>query len=203
MKKRVLAMLFAAMMVCGVAGCGGAEKDAETENTAQEEVAEPTKEEEMMGYLAALPEEIPVETAVKAGFFTIKDGAVAGGQEAWDAFIAASGNGEEASVILCQYTEMDGAVLDFLYYSTETGYLLVTDETRGGFEDTEEETRGEYYTRSFEVLKVFDDFSLKEGGTVYDICVLTNEAELDAATFATYWTEMSMDAHQTMLLYVI
>lgn len=199
MKKKMLAVLFAAMMVCGVAGCGGTEEPAKD----AQETAASEKEAEMLDYLKELPAEIPAETAVAEGFFTIKDGTVAGGQEAWDAFLTASENGEEASVVLCQYTQMDGAVLDYLYYSAETGYLLATDETRGGFEEIEEEKRDYYNTRSFEVLKTFDDFSLQEGSTAYDICVLTNEPEMDEDTFRTYWIEMSMEAHQTMLLYVI
>lgn len=199
MRKRMLAVLFAAMMVCGVAGCGKTETEPtqETQKTAAE-----AKGEEMLAYLKEQPAEIPAETAVEEGFFTINGGAVAGGQEAWDAFLTASEAGKETSVVICQYSQFDGAILDYLYYSVETGYLLVTDETRSGYE-SEDEDRDFYYTRNFEVLKVFDDFSLQEGGTAYDICVLTNEAELDEDTFRTYWTEMSMEAHQTQLLYVI
>lgn len=199
MRKRMLAVLFAAMMVCGVAGCGKTETEPTQET--QKTVAE-AKGEEMLAYLKEQPAEISAETAVEEGFFTINDGAVAGGQEAWDAFLTASEAGKETSVVICQYSQFDGAILDYLYYSVETGYLLVTDETRSGYE-SEDEDRDFYYTRNFEVLKVFDDFSLQEGGTAYDICVLTNEAELDEDTFRTYWTEMSMEAHQTQLLYVI
>lgn len=199
MRKRMLAVLFAAMMVCGVAGCGKTETEPTQET---QKAAAEAKEEEMLAYLKEQPAEIPAETAVEEGFFTINDGAVAGGQEAWDAFLTASEAGKETSVVICQYSQFDGAILDYLYYSVETGYLLVTDETRSGYE-SEDEDRDFYYTRNFEVLKVFDDFSLQEGGTAYDICVLTNEAELDEDTFRTYWTEMSMEAHQTQLLYVI
>lgn len=202
MKKRMLAVAFAIVLACGAAGCGN--QEAETKEPVEETQATTAeaKEEEMLAYLKEQPAEIPAETATEAGFFTIKDGAVVGGQEAWDAFLEASEAGQEASVVVCQYTQWDGAVLDYLYYSVETGYLLVTDETRGGYE-SEDEDRDFYYTRTFEVLKTFADFALSEGSTPHTICVLTNEAEMDEDTFRTYWTEMSMEAHQTMLLYVI
>lgn len=198
MKKRMLAVFFALVMVCGAVGCS----KTETEPVQETETAAEVKEKEMLAYLQGQPAEIPAETAVDAGFFTIADGKVVGSQDKWDAFMTASEAGEEASVVICQYSQFDGAILDYLYYSAETGYLLVTDETRSGYE-SEDEEREFYYTRTFEVLKKFDDFSLQEDGKAYDICVLTNEAEMDEDTFRTYYREMSMEAHQTMLLYII
>lgn len=202
MKKRMFAVAFAIALACGTVGCGNQETETKEPVEETQKTTAEAKEEEMLAYLKEQPAEIPAETAVEAGFFTIKDGAVAGGQEVWDTFLEASEAGQEASVVVCQYTKWDGAVLDYLYYSVETGYLLVTDETRSGYE-SEDKDREFCYTRTYEVLKTFDAFTLNEGSTPHAICVLTNEAELDEDTFRTYWTEMSMEAHQTMLLFVI
>lgn len=197
MKKRIFALFCTALLL---AGCGSTVNDtegADDQNVQQEETA---KEEEMTAYLQGLPEEISQEAAVEEGFFTIADGAVVGGQEAWDSFMAAAEQGEEASVIVCQYSLNGGAMLDYLVHQKEGGYLLVSDISRDGYEVEDREV---YTTQKFEVLKIFEDFSLQEGGNTYDICVLTNEAELDADTFRTYWTEMSTEAHAAYLLYVI
>ena len=206
MKKSVLAVFCAAMML---AGCGGAATEAETTETTQETTAEDTettetaaKDEEMLTYLKELPAEIPAETAAEQGFFTIEKGEVKSGQEEWDAFMKAAEAGQEASVVLCQYSELGGAMLDYLTYSKEGGYLLVCDRSRDGYAEGEYEKEN-YLTEEFAALKVFENFSLSEGGTEYTIGVLTNEPELDADTFRTYWKEMTAEAHEAYLLFVI
>lgn len=212
MKKSILAVFCAAMML---AGCGGAAAEAETEAAVQETTTEETKEteaadttaeekkdEEMLTYLKELPAEIPAETAAEQGFFTIENGEVKSGQENWDAFVKAAEAGEEASVVLCQYSANGGAMLDYLTHKAEGGYLLASDRSRDGYEKEDMEKQN-YITSEFAALKVFEGFSLSEGGTEYTIGVLTNEPELDADTFRTYWKEMSAEAHEAYLLFVI
>lgn len=207
MKKSVLAVFCAAMML---AGCGGATAE-EAETTAQEVTAEETtetteetaaKDEEMLTYLKELPAEIPAETAAEQGFFTIEKGEVKSGQEKWDAFMQAAEAGQDASVVLCQYSANGGAMLDYLTYSKENGYLLVSDRSRDGYEKEELEKQN-YITGEFAALKVFEGFKLSEGGTEYTIGVLTNDPELDADTFRTYWIEMTAEANEAYLLFVI
>ena len=208
MKKRVLAVFCAAMML---AGCGGAAEETETaaqevtqETTAEDTATEDTaaKDEEMLTYLKELPAEIPAETAAEQGFFTIENGEVKSGQENWDAFMEAAATGKEASVVLCQYSAQGGAMLDYLTYSADGGYLLASDRSRDGYEKEEMEKQN-YITDEFEALKVFENFSLSEGGTEYTIGVLTNDPQLDADTFRTYWIEMTAEANEAYLLFVI
>ena len=203
MKKSVLAMFCAAMML---AGCGSTAAEETTEATAQETTTEGTeetaKEEEMLTYLQGLPGELPAEAAAEQGFFTIENGEVKSGQENWDAFLKAAEAGEDASVVLCQYSAHGGAMLDYLTHNAEGGYLLVSDRSRDGYEKDEVEKQ-DYITEKFAALKVFEHFSLSEGGKEYTIGVLTNEPELDADTFRTYWKEMSAEAHEAYLLFVI
>lgn len=209
MKKSVLAVFCAAMML---AGCGGAATEAETQEVTQETTEETTetteteeaaaKDEEMLTYLKELPAEVPEETAAENGFFTIANGAVTSGQEQWDAFLASADAGEDASVVLCQYSANGGAMLDYLTYSKEDGYLLVSDRSRDGYEKEELEKQN-YITEEFAALKVFEGFSLSEGGTEYTIGVLTNDPELDADTFRTYWIEMTAEEKECYLLFVI
>ncbi len=208
MKKSVLAVFCAAMML---AGCGGTATETETTETTQETTVEETettteetaaKDEEMLNYLKELPAEIPAEAAAEQGFFTIANGEVTSGQEEWDAFLQAAQAGEEASVVLCQYSAHGGAMLDYLTHNAEGGYLLVSDRSRDGYEKDEVEKQ-DYITEKFAALKVFEHFSLSEGGKEYTIGVLTNEPELDADTFRTYWKEMSAEAHEAYLLFVI
>ena len=45
--------------------------------------------------------------------------------------------------------------------------------------------------------------SLEEGGTAYTVCVLSNEKDMNADTFRTYWNEMTMDAHQVYPLFIL
>ena len=201
MKKSILAAFCAAMML---AGCGGAATE-ETETTAQETTAEKTEagaEEDMLTYLQELPEEIPAETAAEQGFFTIENGEVKSGQENWDAFMEAAAAGEEASVVLCQYSAQGGAMLDYLTHTAEGGYLLASDRSRDGYEKEDLEKQN-YITAEFAALKVFEGFTLSEGGTEYTIGVLTNEPELDADTFRTYWMEMTAEQNDAYLLFVI
>ncbi len=191
MKKRIFAVLFAMMML---AGCGGGEAAEETGTAA-------AQEEQMLAELKEVPADITVEDAAAKGFFTIADGAVAGGQENWDAFVAACEEGETASIMICQSTQKDGVVLDNLYYDGEIGaYTVISDTTRDGYDDEKSIVKD---AATYTDLKVFENFSLQEGGTEYTVCVLSNEAELTADDFRTYWIEMSTEAHQVYMLYVI
>ena len=205
MKKSVLAAFCAAMMLagCGVTAAEEAETTAQEVAAAEAETAaKEAKEEEMLTYLKELPAEVPVEAAAEQGFFTIEKGEVKNGQEKWDAFMQAAEAGQDASVVLCQYSELGGAMLDYLTYSKEGGYLLVCDRSRDGYTEGEYEKEN-YLTEEFAALKVFEGFSLSEGGTEYTIGVLTNEPELDADTFRTYWIEMTAEANEAYLLFVI
>ena len=187
MKKRMLAMIFAVMMVCGATGCGGGAAQEETENSVATE---------MLAELQAFPAELDAEAAAAEGMYTIKGGEVIGGQEKWDAFMA-----EEAdSVILCQFTSMDGSMLDYLMRQEDGSYLVVSDLTRDGYEY---EGKEDYTTQAFTEVKVFENFTVTEGGTPHTICVMTNDAELDADTFLTYWNELSYEENGAFLLFVI
>lgn len=191
MKKRILAVLFVAMML---AGCGG----TATEETPQD-AGTMSKAEEMTAYLQELPAEIPVENATEEGFYTINDGVVAN-QEVWDAFMASCEAGEEASVVVCQYTTKGGAVLDYVTHNADGSFEVVTDTTRDGYNDEKSILKPvETYTD----LKVFENFSLQEGGTEYTICVLSNNPELTADDFRTYWIGMMTEENETYMLFVI
>lgn len=203
MKKRIFAMLFAMMML---AGCGGGA--AEDEHAGHDHAQEQTQETgettahsaEMTTYLQELPAEIPAENAVAEGFFTINDGAVAGGQEVWDTFAAAVENGEEASVVVCQYTTKGGSVLDYVWHNADGSFEVVSDATRDGYEDEKSIVKP---VQTYTDMKVFENFSLQEGGTEYTICVLSDNPELTADDFRTYWIEMSTEEHNTYMLFVI
>ena len=191
MKKRILAMLFAMMML---AGCGG----TATEETPQD-TATMSKAEEMTAYLQELPAEIPAENAVAEGFYTINDGVVEN-QAVWDAFMASCEAGEEASVVVCQYTTKGGSVLDYVAHHADGSFEVVTDTTRDGYNDEKSILKPvETYTD----LKVFENFSLQEGGTEYTIGVLSNNPELTADDFRTYWIEMTTEENETYMLFVI
>ena len=193
MKKRILAMIFAVVMACGAAGCGNAE-----ENTAEAPVEQP-RAGEMIAYLQALPEEVPVELAVENGFYTIKD-RTAENQAEWDEFAASCENDEEAYIMVCQYTTKGGAVLDFVTYHEDGVFEVVTDTTRDGYNDEKSVLRApEYYTE----MKVFENFILQEGGTEYTICVLSDDPDLTEGDFRKYWTEMTMEENGVYMLYVI
>lgn len=213
MKKRVLALCCVFALACGTAGCGGKETDTTQQAQNQQEAQENNAENAynpregasdeavaMLDELEELPEEVTQEVAAEQGFFTIKDGAVTSGQEAWDGFLQAAEAGEEASVVVCQYSQFDGAILDSVLHRADGSYEVVSDTTRDGYERED----GIYQrVQKFESLKVFEDFYLQEDGARYTVCVLSNEAELDADTFRTYWTEMSTEAHQVYMLFVI
>ena len=191
MKKRILAVLFAMMML---AGCGG----TATEETPQD-TATMSKAEEMTAYLQELPAEIPAENAVAEGFYTINDGVVEN-QAVWDAFMASCEAGEEASVVVCQYTTKGGSVLDYVAHHADGSFEVVTDTTRDGYNDEKSILKPvETYTD----LKVFENFSLQEGGTEYTIGVLSNNPELTADDFRTYWIEMTTEENETYMLFVI
>ena len=184
-------MLFAMMML---AGCGG----TATEETPQD-TATMSKAEEMTAYLQELPAEIPAENAVAEGFYTINDGVVEN-QAVWDAFMASCEAGEEASVVVCQYTTKGGSVLDYVAHHADGSFEVVTDTTRDGYNDEKSILKPvETYTD----LKVFENFSLQEGGTEYTIGVLSNNPELTADDFRTYWIEMTTEENETYMLFVI
>ena len=187
MKKRMLAMVFAVVMACGVAGCGGGEAQPESENPIATE---------MQAELQSYAEDLDAAAASEAGLFTIENGAVVGGQESWDAFMAE----ETESVILCQFSQNGGAMLDYVQRQEDGSYLVVTDVTRDGYEYDEKE---DYKTQSFTEIKVFENFTVQEGGTPHTVCVMTNDAELDAATFLKYWNELSYEENGAFMLFVI
>lgn len=208
MKKRMLTMVFAMMML---AGCGGAADGKEDQNFGDEKQAEALLDdaeeidaetealvETMKEELSAYAEMLAPEEAAAAGMFTITSEGVVGGQENWDAFLA----GETESVVLCQYTQRGGVVLDYLTHRADGSYLILSDSTRDGY--TEEEKAGEdYEVQTFAAFKEFKEFKVKEESTPVTIGVLTNEPELTADDFRTYWNEASTAAHQAYLLYVI
>lgn len=201
MKKRMLAVLFAAMLACGVAGCGnnGTTDQTEGQNTEVTTGLEGEAKEtadEMQTELQSYGADLTAEDAAAAGLYTIENGAVVGGQENWDAFAA----GEADAVIVCQFSKNGGAMLDSVKHLADGSYLVVTDITRDGYEYEEKE---DYTQKIFECMTVLEGFSLEEGSAEHTVCVLSNEAELDADTFRTYWTEMTMDAHQVYPLFVI
>lgn len=208
MKKRILAVLFAMMML---AGCGGAADEQEGHDHATdqqtEEMVDDAEEidaetealvETMKAELSVYADYLPAEEAAAAGMYTITADGVVGGQEEWDAFMA----GDQESVILCQYTQKGGAVLDYLMHREDGSYLILSDSSRDGYED-DEKMGEDFEVQKFAALKVFEDFKVQDDSTPVTIGVLTNEVTLDADTFRTYWNEGSTAAHQAYLLYVI
>lgn len=209
MKKRFLAICCAFALACGAAGCGGGEEEHDHDHAQEQESVQNAYDPKAgasdeaiaaLDRLEALPQELTQEAAAEEGFFTIADGAVVSGQAEWDAFLAAAEAGEEASVVVCQYSQLGGAILDSVTHRADGIYEVVSDQTRDGYE----RENGIYrMVQEFASLHVFEDFTLQEGGTSYIVCVLSNEPELDAETFRTYWTEMTTEAHQTYMLFVI
>lgn len=196
MKKRIFAVLFAMMML---AGCGGAEDEHAGHDHAEEQKQEVAADDAASKYLQSLPAEIPVEDAVAEGFYTINDGVVSN-QEVWDAFMAAVEKGEEAEVVVCQYTTKGGSVLDYVTHHADGRIEVVTDTTRDGYNDEKSILKpAETYTE----LKVFENFSLQEGGTAYTVCVLSDNPELTADDFRAYWIEMTTEENGVYMLYVI
>lgn len=211
MKKRFLAAIFAAMMAFGVAACGGAADDHEGHDHADDQQAETLVDDEaeidaetealvesMKAELSVYADFLPPEEAAAAGLYTITGDGVVGGQEEWDAFMA----GEAESVVLCQYTQKGGVVLDYLMHREDGSYLILSDSSRDGYED-EEKAGEDYEVQNFAELKVFEAFQVREDSTPVTIGVLTNESGLDADTFRTYWNEGTTGAHQAYLLFVI
>lgn len=208
MKKRILAVLFAMMML---AGCGGAADEHEghdhTTDQQTEEMVDDAEEidaetealvETMKAELSVYADYLPAEEAAAAGMYTITADGVVGGQEEWDAFMA----GDQESVILCQYTQKGGVVLDYLMHREDGSYLILSDSSRDGYED-DEKMGEDFEVQKFAALKVFEDFKVQDDSTPVTIGVLTNEVTLDADAFRTYWNEGSTAAHQAYLLYVI
>lgn len=196
MKRGIAAALCAVLLV---SGCGKADAPVEQEPVQNEEQQEMGKEEEMRAELEGAPQDLPPETAVEMGYYTISNGEVAGGEDVWASFLEADAEGSEASVIICQYTREGGALLDYVYRQPEGGYLVVSDSTRDELATEDNLHR----TQNFSSLNVFEDFKMTEDGTEYTICVLSNEPELDEDTFRTYWREMTAEAHQVYLLFVV
>ena len=186
MKKRMLAMIFAVVMACGTAGCGG-NKETEVDSAVVAEI-----QTELQAYDTLLT----AEAAATAGMYTIANGAVVSGQEKWDDFL----NGTAESVILCQFSAKGGAMLDYVMKQEDGSYLVVSDLTRDGYEYEEKE---DYQTQVFTQIKVFEDFTVQEGGTAHTVCVMTNDAELDAATFLQYWKDLSYEENGAFMLFVI
>ena len=186
MKRRILALMLATVMVFGVAACGGAEK---------EEQGDPVVTE-MVTTLQSYAPDLDAAAAAEAGLYTIADGAVAGGQEEWDAFMAE----EKDSVIICQFSMKGGAMLDYLRRMEDGSYLLISDISRDGYEY---EDKQDYTAQFFTQVKVFGDFVAVEGGTPHTICVMTNDPALDADTFLKYWAEVSYEENGAFLLFVI
>ncbi len=195
MKKRFFALLFATMML---AGCGGAAEDEHAGHDHAQEQQEVVLDE-TSEYLKSLPDLITVEDAVAENFFAISDGEVQN-QEAWDAFMAAVENGEEAEVVVCQYTMKGGVVLDHLTHKADGSYVVVSDTTRDGYNDEKSVLSApETYT----YMKVFENFSLQEGGDAYTVCVLSDNADLTADEFRTHWVNMTAEDNHIYMLYVI
>ena len=188
MKKRMLAMLFAMLML---AGCGTAQKETKAEFT--------SKADQMIAYLQEVPAEVKPESAVANDFYTIMD-QKALNQPVWDSFMAKVEQDTETSVMVCQYSMKDGAVLDFVTYH-EGGYFeVVTDTTRDGYNDEKSVLKApETYTE----IHVFENFILQEGGREYTICTLSDNPDLTADDFRDYWTNMTMEDHGVQLLFVI
>lgn len=196
MKKRIFAVLFAMMML---AGCGGAEDEHAGHDHAEEQKQEVVADDAASKYLQGLPAEIPVEDAVAEGFFTINDGEV-DNQEVWDVFMTAVENGEEAKVVICQYTAKDGSVLDHVTHHADGTIVVVTDTTRDGYNDEKSILKpAETYTD----LKVFENFRLQEDGTAYTVCVLSDNPDLTADDFRTHWINMTTEENHIYMLYVI
>lgn len=187
MKKRILAMAFAMMMAFGAAACGGGSAQGGADEAKAAEI-----QAELQTYDAILAP----EDAVAEGMFTIAQGTVVGGQENWDAFMA----GEAESVLLCQFSAKGGAMLDYVTLQEDGSYLVVSDLTRDGYEYEEKE---DYQTQVFTEIKVFENFTVQEGGTPHTVCVMTNDAALDAATFLQYWKDLSYEENGAFMLFVI
>ena len=167
--------------------------DAEEIDAETEALVETMKEE-----LSVYADYLPAEEAAAAGMYTITADGVAGGQEEWDAFMA----GEHESVILCQYTQKGGVVLDYLMHREDGSYLILSDSSRDGYED-DEKMGEDFEVQKFAALKVFEDFTVQEGGTAHTVCVMTNDAELDAATFLQYCKDLSYEENGVFMLFVI
>lgn len=200
MKKKFFAMLLAVVMVCGAAGCGkdaADKKDGQsTEITAALDGETAQEAEKLQEALQSYAAELTAADAAAAGMYTIQDGAVVGGQAHWDDFAA----GKTDAVIVCQFSKNGGAMLDSVKRLAGGGYLVVTDVTRDGYDYQAKE---DYTQKVYECLTVLKDFALAEGSAAHTVCVLSNEADLDADTFRTYWNEMTMDAHQVYPLFIL
>ena len=185
MKKRILAMAFAVMMAFGAAGCGG-NAEGGTENT---------QAVEMQAQLQTYEKMLTPDAAAAEGMFTIAGGETRG-KDKWDAFMA----GEADSVMLCQFTAKGGAMLDYVVKQEDGSYLVVSDLTRDGYEY---EGKEDYQTQVFTQIKVFENFTVQEGGTPHTVCVMTDDAELDAETFLQYWNDLSYEENGAFMLFVI
>ena len=185
MKKKCFMLLLAAMLVLG--GCGGGAVQEEKENPIATEM-----QAELQSYAA----DLDAEAAAEAGMFVIQEGAVISGQENWDAFYA----GEAESVIICQFSLEGGAMLDYVAAQADGSYVVVSDLTRDGYTYAEKE---DYKIQEFENIKIFENFTVQAGGREYTVCVMTDDAKLDAPTFLSYWQELSYEENGAYMLFVI
>ena len=201
MKKRIFAVLFATMML---AGCGGDDHaghnhDKDHAEEQKQEVEVEQELDETSAYLQGLPKLITVDDAVAEDFFVIQDG-VTSNQEAWDAFAAAVEKGEEAEVVVCQFTMKGGTVLDHLKYTADGNFVVTSDTSRDGYNDEKSKLKAaETYTE----MKRFENFSLQEGGTAYTVCVLSDNPELTADDFRAEWINMTAEENHIYMLFVI
>lgn len=179
-------MMLAVMMACGATACGGSEK---------EEQGDPVVTE-MVTKLQSYDADLDAAAAAEAGMFTIANGEVVGGQDNWDYFMTETLN----AVIICQFSLNGGAMLDYVRRMEDGSYLVISDISRDGYEY---EDKHDYTAQFFTEAKVFENFAVSEGGTPHTICVMTNDAELDAETFLQYWKTMTYEENGAYLLYVI
>ena len=184
MKKRWVLLLLAAMLTLG--GCGGA---------VQEETKNPIAAE-MQAELQSYDAELDAAAAAAAGMFVIEGGEVVSGQENWDAF----SSGEAESVIICQFSMEGGAMLDYVAKQEDGSYVVVSDLTRDGYTYAEKE---DYKIQEFEYIKVFEEFKVQADSTPRTVCVMTDDKNLDAAMFLTYWQELSYEENGAFMLFVI
>lgn len=201
MKRGIALALCVFVLAAGtVSGCGRTNEPS-TQEPVQNEQQEEDKAESMQEELDEVPQELPAEDAAARGFYTIANGEVleGGGEDVWESFLEADAEGREASVVVCQYTREGDPILDYVYRGPEGGYLVVSDSTR----DELATEANLHRTQNFECLNMFENFKLTEDGKEYTVCVLSNEPEMDEETFRTYWREMSTEAHQVYLLFVI
>ena len=91
-------------------------------------------------------------------------------------------------------------MLDYVTAQADGSYVVVSDLTRDGYTYAEKE---DYKIQEFENIKVFENFTVQAGGREYTVCVMTDDENLDAPTFRSYWQELSYDENGAYMLFVI